>query len=157
MLSSYRLWRVLTGTNMEAETFKYFPNSDYLYFDGYPNMNAALLNGVIDAYLGDEPALKSIHAEQPQIDYMRHLPGACRKGKRLPARALGQRIGPLAGGGNLHERARLRRAQERVAHVQHVAGHRSRGAWRTALGHGIGKIGRAKPSRLAGKLGMQRL
>ena len=63
MLSSYRLWRVLTGTNMEAETFKYFPNSDYLYFDGYPNMNAALLNGVIDAYLGDEPALKSIHAD----------------------------------------------------------------------------------------------
>ncbi|MBR1828162.1 MAG: ABC transporter permease subunit [Atopobiaceae bacterium] len=62
---------ILTGTNMEAESFKHFPNSEYLYFDGYPNMNAALENGVIDAYLGDEPALKSIHAQQPQIDYIK--------------------------------------------------------------------------------------
>lgn len=62
---------ILTGTNMEAETFRYFPDSEYLYFDGYPNMNVALLGGVIDAYLGDEPALKSIHAAEPGIDYFR--------------------------------------------------------------------------------------
>ena len=62
---------ILSGTNMEAESFKYFPNSEYLYFDGYPNMNAALLNGKIDAYLGDEPALKSIHSEEPKIDYIK--------------------------------------------------------------------------------------
>ena len=62
---------ILTGTNMEAESFRYFPDSEYLYFDGYPNLNAALLTGKIDAYLGDEPALKSIHAEQPDIDYIR--------------------------------------------------------------------------------------
>ena len=62
---------ILTGTNMEAETFKYFPDSEYLYFDGYPNMNAALENRVIDAYLADEPAMKSIHAQQPQIDYIK--------------------------------------------------------------------------------------
>ena len=62
---------ILTGTNMEAESFRYFPDSEYLYFDGYPNMNAALQTGKIDAYLGDEPALKSIHAEQPQIDYIK--------------------------------------------------------------------------------------
>ena len=53
---------ILTGTNMEAASFEYFPDSEYFYFDGYPNLNAALENGVIDAYLGDEPALKSIHA-----------------------------------------------------------------------------------------------
>lgn len=62
---------ILTGTNMEAESFKYFPDSQYFYYDGYPNLNTALENGVIDAYLGDEPALKSIHAEQPQISYIK--------------------------------------------------------------------------------------
>lgn len=62
---------ILTGTNMEAETFSHFPDSEYLYFDGYPNMNIALLNGQIDAYLGDEPALKSIHAAEPGITYFR--------------------------------------------------------------------------------------
>ena len=62
---------ILTGTNMEEASFRYFPDSEYLYFSGYPDLNAALENGRIDAYLGDEPALKSIHASQPQIDYLR--------------------------------------------------------------------------------------
>ena len=62
---------ILTGTNMEQESIRYFPDSAYYYFDGYPNLSAALSNGVIDAYLGDEPALKSIHAQQPQIDYIK--------------------------------------------------------------------------------------
>lgn len=62
---------VLTGTLMEAESMKFFPDSEYLYYDGYPNLNTALQNGIIDGYLGDEPALKSIHAEQPQIDYIK--------------------------------------------------------------------------------------
>lgn len=62
---------ILTGTNMEAESFKHFPHSEYLYYDGYPNLNAALESGTIDAYLADEPALKSIHAQQPQIDYIK--------------------------------------------------------------------------------------
>ncbi len=62
---------ILQGTNMEQESFDRFPDSEYLYFAGYPDLNAALLSGTIDAYLADEPALKSIHAEQPQIDYIR--------------------------------------------------------------------------------------
>ena len=62
---------ILTGTNMEQATFEYFPDSEYFYFDGYPNMITALENSVIDAFLGDEPALKSIHASQPQIDYIK--------------------------------------------------------------------------------------
>ena len=62
---------IATGTNLEAESFKYFPKSEYLYFGGYPDLNTALENGTIDAYLGDEPALKSTHAQQPQIDYIK--------------------------------------------------------------------------------------
>ena len=33
---------ILGGTNMEAVTFEYFPHSEYQYYDGYPNLNAAL-------------------------------------------------------------------------------------------------------------------
>jgi len=65
---------ILTGTNMEGESFTHFPDSEYFYFDGYPNLNTALENEVIDGYLGDEDALKKIHAESPQIDYIKeHL------------------------------------------------------------------------------------
>ncbi|MBR1471214.1 MAG: transporter substrate-binding domain-containing protein, partial [Lachnospiraceae bacterium] len=61
---------VLTGTLMENAAFTYFPDSEYFYYNSYPDCNAALLAGKIDAYLGDEPGLKTIHAEQPQIDYI---------------------------------------------------------------------------------------
>lgn len=61
---------VLTGTLMEDAAKKYFPDSEYLYMNSYPDCNAALLAGKIDAYLGDEPGLKTIHAEQPKIDYI---------------------------------------------------------------------------------------
>ena len=70
---------ILTGTNMESESFRFFPDSKYLYFDGYPNLNAALLNGVVDAYLGDEPALISIHNEQNS----EHDPPDCNDPHRL--------------------------------------------------------------------------
>ncbi|HCI73684.1 MAG TPA: hypothetical protein DHV42_03985 [Lachnospiraceae bacterium] len=62
---------ILTGTNMEAATHEYFPDSQYLYFDGYPNLNAAILSGKIDAYLADEPAMKMLHANEPRIDYIK--------------------------------------------------------------------------------------
>lgn len=62
---------ILTGTNLESMTFEYFPDSEYLYFDGYPNISTALENGVIDAFLADEPAVKSMHAVRPQIDFIR--------------------------------------------------------------------------------------
>ena len=61
---------VLTGTLMEDAAKTYFPDSEYFYFNSYPDCNAALLAGKIDAYLGDEPGLKTIHAEQPEIDYI---------------------------------------------------------------------------------------
>ena len=62
---------VLTGTLMEGIAKTYFPDSEYFYFNSYPDCNAALLAGKIDAYLGDEPGMKTIHAEQPKIDYIR--------------------------------------------------------------------------------------
>ena len=62
---------ILSGTNLEAASFEYFPDSEYLYYNSYADLNAALEGGKIDAYLGDEPALKSIHALQPQIDFIK--------------------------------------------------------------------------------------
>ena len=61
---------VMVGPLMEDAAAKFFPDSEYLYFDGYPDCVGALLARRIDAFLGDEPGLKSIHAEQPEIDYI---------------------------------------------------------------------------------------
>lgn len=61
---------VMVGPLMEDAAAKFLPDSEYLYFDGYPDCVGALLAGRIDAFLGDEPGLKSIHAEQPEIDYI---------------------------------------------------------------------------------------
>ena len=62
---------VLTGTLMENAAYTFFPDSEYFYFNTYPDCNTALLAGKIDAFLGDEPGVKAIHAEQPRIDYIR--------------------------------------------------------------------------------------
>ena len=62
---------ILSGTFLEGVTFEHFPDSEYYYYNTYTDLNAALTGGKIDAYLGDEPALKRIHALQPQIDYIR--------------------------------------------------------------------------------------
>ena len=61
---------VLTGPLMEDIAHTYFPDSEYLLFNSYPDCITALLTGKIDAYLGDEPGLKTIHAEKPEIDYI---------------------------------------------------------------------------------------
>ena len=62
---------VLTGPLMEDIAHTYFPDSEYMLFNSYPDCIAALLAGRIDAYLGDEMGLITVHAEQPQIDYIR--------------------------------------------------------------------------------------
>ena len=61
---------VLVGPLMEDTAAEFFPDSEYLYFDSYPDCVAALLTGKIDGFLGDEPGMKSLHAEQPEIDYI---------------------------------------------------------------------------------------
>ena len=62
---------VLTGTLLEGIAADNFPDSEYLYYNSYPDMNTALLAGKIDAYLGDEPNVRMVHAEQPEIDFIR--------------------------------------------------------------------------------------
>ena len=64
---------IITGTNFETPTLEYFPNSDYLYFNSYSDIGAALTQNKIDGFLGDEPALRMIHTEQPQIGYLNEL------------------------------------------------------------------------------------
>ena len=61
---------VLTGPLMEDAAKESFPDSEYLLFNSYLDCIEALLAGKIDAYLGDEVGVKSVHAEQPDIDYI---------------------------------------------------------------------------------------
>ena len=62
---------ILSGTNLEQASFEAFPDSEYYYYKDYADLNAALTGGAIDAYLGDAPALKSIHAELPEVDFIK--------------------------------------------------------------------------------------
>ncbi|MBQ8137124.1 MAG: transporter substrate-binding domain-containing protein [Clostridia bacterium] len=61
---------VLTGPIMEGVAHTYFPDSEYILLERYPDCIAMLFAGKIDAFLADEPEMKSAHAEQPQIDYI---------------------------------------------------------------------------------------
>ena len=61
---------VLVGPLMEDAAAEFFPDSEYLLFNSYPDCAAALLAGKIDGFLGDEPGMISMHAEQPEIDYI---------------------------------------------------------------------------------------
>lgn len=62
---------VITGGLMEQIAHTYFPDSEYMYLESYPDCATALLAGRIDAYPADEPGLKAVHAEEPRIDYIR--------------------------------------------------------------------------------------
>ena len=62
---------VLVGPLMEDAARENFPDSEYLLFNSYPDCITALLTGKIDGFLGDEPGIKSVHAEQPEVDYIR--------------------------------------------------------------------------------------
>lgn len=61
---------IITGTPLETIASEYFPHSEYLYFESYPDLSAALLAGKIDAFLADEPNIKMMHNEQPELDYI---------------------------------------------------------------------------------------
>ena len=61
---------VLVGPIMENTAKQFFPDSEYLLFNSYPDCISALLSKKIDGFLSDEPGMKSTHAEQPEIDYI---------------------------------------------------------------------------------------
>ena len=61
---------VLVGPLMEDTAAEFFPDSEYLLFNSYPDCATALLAGKIDGFLGDEPGMISLHAEEPKINYI---------------------------------------------------------------------------------------
>ena len=61
---------VLVGPLMEDATAQFFPDSEYLLFNSYPDCATALLTGKIDGFLGDEPGMIAMHKENPEIDYI---------------------------------------------------------------------------------------
>ena len=62
---------IASGTNLEAVSFEQFPDSNYLYFSGYPDLSIALAEGKIDGFLMDEPSARMLHLKQPDIDYIK--------------------------------------------------------------------------------------
>ena len=61
---------VLVGPLMEDVAKDFFPDSDYYLFSSSLDCAAALMAGRIDAFLGDEPGMIAMHAENPAIDYI---------------------------------------------------------------------------------------
>ena len=61
---------IVTGTSFEAPTLQFFPSSEYLYYNSYTDVAAALINKKIDGFLGDEPALRILVGEVPEITYL---------------------------------------------------------------------------------------
>ncbi|MCR5321741.1 MAG: transporter substrate-binding domain-containing protein [Lachnospiraceae bacterium] len=60
---------IITGTSFEEPTFEYFPDAQYLYYNSYSDIGEALKSGKIDGFVGDEPALRIMSVEQPEISY----------------------------------------------------------------------------------------
>ncbi len=61
---------ILTGSSFEPITMEKFPDSEYLYFNTYSDLNLALLEERIDGYVADEPTLMTIKEENNMISYI---------------------------------------------------------------------------------------
>ena len=61
---------VLEGTLLEDIASTWFPDSEQVIYKSYTDCSSALLAGRIDAYLADEPDMKELHAQRPDIDYI---------------------------------------------------------------------------------------
>ena len=61
---------VLVGPLMESVADEYFPKSEHLLLKSYADCLTALLTNKVDGFLGDEPSLKMICAEQKEISYL---------------------------------------------------------------------------------------
>ncbi len=62
---------IITGTNFEPPTFKFFPDSEYLYFNGNTDIIEALRTKKIDGFILDEPVLRVLSSEQSDISYIK--------------------------------------------------------------------------------------
>ena len=61
---------ILSGSAFEPTTFEKFPDSKYLYFNTYSDLNIALLEKRIDGYVADEPTARVTHKENSDISYL---------------------------------------------------------------------------------------
>ena len=61
---------VLVGPLTEDIANKFFPDSEHLLLNSYTDCVTALLTNKIDGYLADEPNLKVLMLEQPEISYI---------------------------------------------------------------------------------------
>ena len=51
---------ILTGTNMEQESFKYFPDSEYFYFDGISWMGQGFAHQIFVVFQNEHPDIRLI-------------------------------------------------------------------------------------------------
>ena len=61
---------IMTGSAFEPTTMEKFPDSEYLYFNTYSDLNTALLEKRIDGYVADGPTAKATHTENADISYI---------------------------------------------------------------------------------------
>ena len=61
---------IVTGTNYEEPTLKYLPDSEYLYYNNTSDISVALTQNKIDGFLCDEPLLRVLSREKPDISYL---------------------------------------------------------------------------------------
>jgi len=61
---------ILTGSSFEPITLEKFPDTEYLYFNTYSDLNLALLEHRIDGYMSDEPTAIATHSGNSAITYL---------------------------------------------------------------------------------------
>ncbi len=62
---------IKTGSSYEPITLKYYPDSEYFYFDNNSDLVAALMNNKIDGFLNDEPVGYMMHEQNDKLDYIK--------------------------------------------------------------------------------------
>lgn len=61
---------ILKGSSFEEQSYKYFPESEYRYYNSLDDLIPALSNGDIDCFISDEPILRMVTADDPKISYI---------------------------------------------------------------------------------------
>ena len=61
---------IVTGSSFEEPTFEFLPDSEYLYYDTLSDLILALKQDKIDCFIYDEPILRMVHIEQPDVGYL---------------------------------------------------------------------------------------
>ncbi len=64
---------ILTGSSFEEPTLEFFPNSEYLYLDSASDLVMALIQNKIDGFVEDEPVLRTMCLNQPELAYLKDI------------------------------------------------------------------------------------